>query len=104
MEGNRRLFDRLCGVFIEEFEGLDGRIGAVLDQGIDAATIKEAGRLAHALRGAASQIGALELCQAAAAVEHALHNDAEHSPAKLAAMGKLLADLMVSLKGHLGRG
>ena len=102
MEGNRRLFDRLCGVFIEEFEGLDGRIGAVLAQGIDAATIKEAGRLAHALRGAASQIGALELCQAAAAVEHALHNDAEHSPAKLAAMGKLLADLMVSLKGHLG--
>ncbi|MCD8517946.1 MAG: ATP-binding protein [Burkholderiaceae bacterium] len=104
MEGNRRLFDRLCVVFIEEFEGLDDRIGAVLDQGIDAATIKEAGRLAHALRGAASQIGALELCQAAAAVEHALHNDAEHSPAKLAAMGKLLADLMVSLKGHLGRG
>lgn len=103
MEGNRGLFDRLCGVFIEEFEGLDDRIGAVLAQGIDAATIKEAGRLTHALRGAASQIGALELCQAAAAVEHALHNDAQRSPAKLAAMGKLLADLMVSLKGHLGR-
>ena len=103
MEGNRRLFDRLCEVFIEEFEGLDDRISGVLAQGIDAATIKEAGRLAHALRGAASQIGALELCQAAAAVEHALHNDAQHSPAKLAAMGKLLADLMVSLKGHLGR-
>ncbi len=104
MESNRRLFDRLCGVFIEEFEGLDDRINAVLAQGMNPDTIKEAGRLAHSLRGAASQIGALELCQAAAAVEHALHNNAEHSPAKLAAMGKLLADLMVSLKGHLGGG
>ncbi|UOD51292.1 ATP-binding protein [Orrella daihaiensis] len=103
MDGNRRLFDRLCRVFVEEFEGLDDRIGAVLDQGIDAASIQEAGRLAHALRGAASQIGALELAQAAAAVEHSLHTDAQHSPAKLAAMGKLLADVIQSLKGHLGQ-
>jgi HPt (histidine-containing phosphotransfer) domain-containing protein len=64
-------------------------------------TIKEAGRLAHALRGAASQIGAEELCQAAAAVEHALHNEAKHKPAKLDAMGTLLADLIASLKRHL---
>lgn len=104
MEGNRRLFDRLCVVFVEEFEGLDQRIGMVLDQGINPETIKEAGRLAHALRGAASQIGAIEVCQAAAAVEHALHNEAQHSPTKLAAMGKLLSDLIASLKGHLGMG
>lgn len=104
MDGNRRLFDRLCVIFVEEFEGLDHRIGAVLDQGINPETIKEAGRLAHALRGAASQIGALALCQAAAAVEHALHNDATHSPSKLAAMGKLLDDVIASLKGHLGMG
>lgn len=103
MEGNRRLFDRLCEVFVQEFENLDDRIEAVLAQGINPTSIKEAGRLAHALRGAASQIGALELGQAAAALEHALHNDAEHSPAKLAAMGKLLADLIASLKGHWDR-
>ncbi len=100
MEGNRDLFDRLCVIFIEEFEGLDERITALLAQGISAATVKEASRLAHGLRGAASQIGALELSQAASAVEHALHNDIHLSPAKLAAMGKLLADLMVSLKKH----
>lgn len=104
MEGNRNLFDRLCVVFIEEFEGLDGRIATLLGKGLNADSIREAGRLAHALRGAASQIGALELCRAAAAVEHALHEDAHHSPSKLAAMGTLLADLIASLQRHLGRG
>ena len=102
MEGNRRLFERLCVVFIEEFECLDDRIAGVLAGDMNPTSIKEAGRLAHALRGAASQIGALQLCQAAAAVEHALHNDTKHSPAKLASMGKLLADLIASLKRHLG--
>jgi PAS domain S-box-containing protein len=41
MESNRRLFDRLCAVFIEEFEGLDDRINAVLAQGMNPDTIKE---------------------------------------------------------------
>jgi len=101
MDGNRGLFDRLITVFVEEFDGLDNRIATMLEQGMNPDTIKEAGRLAHALRGAASQIGAKELCQAAAAVEHALHNEAKHKPAKLDAMGTLLADLIASLKRHL---
>jgi len=101
MDGNRGLFDRLITVFVEEFDGLDNRIATMLEQGMNPDTIKEAGRLAHALRGAASQIGAEELCQAAAAVEHALHNEAKHKPAKLDAMGTLLADLIASLKRHL---
>ena len=103
MEGNRRLFDRLCGVFVEEFEGLDVRIATILDEGTNPATVREAGRLAHALRGAASQIGALELGQAAAAVEHALHSDAQNCSAKIIAMGKLLADLIGSLKSYVCR-
>jgi len=104
MEGNRGLFERLIVVFIEEFEGLDERISQVLSAGLNAETINEAGRLAHSLRGAASQIGAVELGKAAAALEHALHHDGKHSPAKLAAMGKLLSDLIKSLKKHLNQG
>jgi PAS domain S-box-containing protein len=101
MDGNRGLFDRLITVFVEEFDGLDNRIATMLEQGMNPDTIKEAARLTHSLRGAASQIGAEELCQAAAAVEHALHNEAQHKPAKLDAMGTLLADLIDSLKRHL---
>ena len=104
MEGNRNLFERLLVVFIEEFDGLDEHIAQVLSAGINPETIKEGGRLAHSLHGAASQIGAVELSKAAAAVEHALHHDASHSPAKLAAMGKLLSDLIRSLKKHLNQG
>ncbi|HEY7803514.1 MAG TPA: ATP-binding protein, partial [Orrella sp.] len=104
MEGNRGLFERLIVVFIDEFDGLDERISQVLSAGLNAETINEAGRLAHSLRGAASQIGAVELVKAAAALEHALHHDGKHSPAKLAAMGKLLSDLIKSLKKHLNQG
>jgi PAS domain S-box-containing protein len=101
MDGNRDLFDRLIIIFIEEFDGLDDRISTILDQGLNPENMQEAARLAHALRGAASQIGAEQLCQAAAAVEHALQNDIAHKPSKLDAMGKLLADLIASLKRHL---
>lgn len=101
MDGNRDLFDRLIIIFIEEFDGLDDRISTILDQGLNPESMQAAARLAHALRGAASQIGAEQLCQAAAAVEHALQNDVAQKPSKLDAMGKLLADLIASLKRHL---
>jgi len=101
MDGNCRLFDRLITVFVEEFAGLDDRIATMLAHGINPDMLKEAGRLVHALKGAASQIGADEICQAAAAVEHALLSDSPHKHVKLDAMGKLLTDLIASLKRHL---
>jgi len=102
MDGKCDFFDRLLLIFIEEFDGLDQRIAQTLSAGLTPDAIKEAGRLAHGLRGAASQIGAIELCQAAAALEQALGHESQRSEAKLAAMGKLLGDLIKSLKTHLG--
>jgi chemotaxis protein histidine kinase CheA len=104
MEGNSGLFERLLLVFMEEFDGLQERLANLLATDLDADTIKEAGRLVHSLRGAAMQIGALELAQAAAALEHTLHHDARRSPSKLAAMSQLLGDLMDSLQKHRGKG
>lgn len=90
-------------VFIEEFDDLDNRINQGLAKGMNEDMANEAGRLAHSLRGAASQIGALELSQATATVERAVRSDAANTPASLAAMGKLLADLIQSLTEHLAR-
>jgi len=108
MDGNRPLFERLLTVFIEEFDGLDDRIADTLTTDMNEDNCKEAARLAHGLRGAASQIGALELCQAAAAAEQALDiqtqpAEKQHISAKLAAMSKLLSDLMQSLKRHVAQ-
>lgn len=104
MDGNRRLFDRLLVVFVQEFDGLDEHIASLIghdDHNPEQANILEARRLAHALRGAASQIGAVELSQAAAALERSLETDTPQSMAKCHAMGKLLADLMTSLRLYL---
>jgi len=101
MDGNRHLFDRLLVVFVQEFDGLDERIATLLSPNMDAATIREARRLAHALCGGASQIGANELSDAAAALERALQTEAPQAMAKCQAMSKLLADLMRSLKQYL---
>ena len=101
IDGDTKLFDKLVRIFIEEFEGLDDRIRARLTQDSDAESIKEAIRFSHSLNGAASQIGAVELSHAAAALEHALKKEGDPNLAKLDAMGKLLADLITSLKRHL---
>ena len=103
MDGNRHLFDRLLVVFVQEFDGLDERIATLLSHNMDAATIREARRLAHALCGGASQIGANELSVAAAALERALQTEAPQAMAKCQAMSKLLADLMRSLKQYLSK-
>ena len=101
MDGNRRLYDRLLVVFVQEFDGLDEHIANLLDQGLDPATIVETRRLAHGLRGAASQIGATEVSEAAGVLERALATDPKQGHAKCQIMGKLLGDLMYSLKRYL---
>jgi CheY-like chemotaxis protein len=101
LDGDSKLFDKLVLIFIQEFEGLDDRIRECLAQDDHPYSIKEAIRFSHTLNGAASQIGAIELSQAAVALEQALTNESGASLPKLDAMGKLLADLISSLKQHL---
>lgn len=103
MDGNGRLFERLSVVFIDEFEGLDTRLQTLMAAGFERESVHEAIRLTHSLRGAASQLGAVELSEAAADLERAYETRASDHEDKRARVGQLLAELIDSLKTHHGQ-
>lgn len=101
MDGSLEMFELLVKVFVEEFEGFETQMRKLLETP-SPENRTTARRLAHSLRGSAKQLGALELSNAAAALEEAIQADSPGINLRLDGAIKLLADLLPSLKAYLG--
>lgn len=100
MDGNLEMFDLLVKVFVEEFEGLENQMRGLIDTGTAGARAK-AKRLAHSLRGSAKQLGALNLSDAALALEEAIDSNITKIDLRLHEVIKLHSDLIACLQQHL---
>ena len=76
--GNRRLYRKLLGKFVEDFSLAPSQIQAHLDSG----DRRDAERIAHSIKGAAGNLGACELHKAASRLNDHLRKDGFHTKHK----------------------
>ncbi|WP_326539614.1 PAS domain-containing hybrid sensor histidine kinase/response regulator [Pseudorhodoferax sp.] len=101
VNGNHRLYAKLLRRFSDDQAGTPARIAELLAAG----SWTEAGRLAHTLKGVASNIGAAQLASAAGHVEHGVRNKlpAATLRARVAQTDALLQPLLVQLRAWLAQ-
>jgi PAS domain S-box-containing protein len=90
MNGNYDLLIKLLRDFVAENRDCVADLSRMIDEKAD----KDAGRLAHTIKGVAANLGATQLQMLAEVLEHAIQADnADDARTHLAAMGKAFADL-----------
>jgi PAS domain S-box-containing protein len=100
MGGSLEMFDLLVDVFVQEFDGFEDQINASLASGLKLQQVSNAKRLTHSLRGSATQLGASDLAQAAAALERTLDTHAARYGVQLKPLARRLNDLIESIKQY----
>lgn len=99
MDGSLEIFNVLVDVFVQEFTGFAQQMGALLSVH-SAKARSDAERLAHSLRGSSRQLGALELSDAATALEAAIHNHYPNVKAEFDQTSAALVPLLDTLQTH----
>ncbi|WP_326539615.1 response regulator [Pseudorhodoferax sp.] len=99
VNGNHRLYANLLRRFSDDQAGTPARIAELLAAG----SRPEAERLAHTLKGVASNIGAAQLAEAAGHVEHGVRSEAPAATlqARIAQTDALLQPLLAQLRPWL---
>jgi PAS domain S-box-containing protein len=100
MDGSLEMFDLLANVFAQEFSAFEFQMSALLADRHKPHSRTTATRLAHSLRGSARQLGAIELSDAAAALETSIEAGANDCVATLKHLTPLLDVLIKSLKRY----
>lgn len=101
IDGGRDMFDLLAASFLQEFTGFDHRLSHALSQSPSEESIAAARILIHSLRGASSQLGAMELSEACAELESTLEAPSNVRATDWISLTVSLNGLLESLRQHL---